>query len=1045
MRLAEDERGRVPFALIGVLLLLGSVAVATVQLDDSRIDQNVALAGDRAEAAAETTLRDAVRDAGARAAANPVITPAETTYGEVLDQDRPYRSYLELLIAIELRERLDGTTQRVGNATATVALQPIEDPASARAAIEATTVSATDRGLVAVTVEDVPIAIQRDESTVARRHRTLSVNVTTPVLTLHERTTTFDDRLSGETLEVGSLSRGLTGGLYGLGWTRGYGQYLGLPIEDVIANGHVELVTNLAMLDVQRSVFGNSDREGERRLAEAAVAAAEEQAVGAIAGGFRDAALPYNESTQFAEPSVDPPEDRSTTVGVNDTADRALADLLDGESNGDATPVGDDAGSEPWEYALREYAETAASIDARLRTERVRHERTLVDRERPTGSGWTRVGVVDTEPVIEAVREGDARLPESEAGWYREREHTRVVELTEIETVRYRHENGTIRNGADRYSREVDVGLAIGSRPLPRSWIPERSIGTTDGDRYQALVDRAETRLLAERGGVDEIARTVAATGELTGDATVSPDDEATETISRAAYAALIPDREAIRDVQTRAPVTHALTGASPIADLRERIRADAERYRSIPAEYGSLEERAVVSAEGLYLDHVLRRLGERSSGASGVRESVTEKIGASHDAGLDALLDVGMNYARPEPATIDAQRPAPDLDLTVDAGPGYLSREAETETTVPPPRDPYHPIGVRTSTIASLPTDHVTQKIANFVTGLFGEEREERAPLPMAARTLRSVDAIDEERAADGGLAQPRSELRDAVGSGLEDVNDAAVDALEAETSLDEEAATSVVTEALDRWSDDATRVIAYDDGRATAAVAEVAGSRDGVSRTDADRAQTMMRDAVAENFSDDSTHVALDTVESTSEPARRIVESAVQEGVEQANEQIVNATQDRIRRATGLSVLPTRGVPVTPVPGWWYATANVWHVEVHGTYASFAVRAEQGGPSGGSQLSYVRDGGGVHVDVDGDGRPERLGASSRIQFYASTTVAVVVPTGGGGVGNEGTGFVDVSPGWNATRRGPDCPQTPGGVGQSSPNSCSNPWHEAG
>jgi len=1045
MRLAEDERGRVPFALIGVLLLLGSVAVATVQLDNSRVNQNAALAGDRAEAAAETTLRAAVRDAGARAAANPVITPASTTYGDVLERDRPYRSYLELLIAIELRERLDGTVQRVGNATATVELRPIDGPAGARAAIRTTNVSANGRGLVAVTVQEAPIVIRRDGSIVDRRHRTLSVNVTTPALTLHERTTTFDERLSGETLEVGSLSRGLTGGLYGLGWTRGYGQYLGLPIENVIGNGHVELVTNLAMLDVQRSVFGNSDREGERRLAEEAVAAAEEQAVGAIAGGFRDAALPYNTSTQFAEPSVDPPENRSTSVGVNDTADRALADLLEGESDADETLAGDDAGGEPWSYALREYAETAASIDARLRTERIEYERTLVDRERPPRQNWTRVGVEDSEAVIDEVRDGDAQLPTFDADWHRHRERTRVVEVIEIETIRYRHENGSLRTGTDRYAREIDVGLAIGSRPLQRAWIPDRPLGSTDGERYQALLDRAESRLVEEPGGADEIARTVAATGEFSEDVTVSPGEAATDAIAQAAYEALIPDRESLRSVRTQAPVTHAVTDESPIGDLRARIRDDAERYHPIPTEYGALEERAVVAVDGLYYQHVLRRLDERSSGASGVRESVTEKIGASHDAGLDALLDVGMNYARPAPATIDARSPAPDLDLTVDADPGYLSREEVTDTSVTAPRDPYYPIGVRTSTIASLPTDHVTEKIADFITGLFGDEQTEKGPLPMAARTLRSVDRIDDERAENGGLAQPRSELRSSVRSGLGDVDAAVIDALEAETSLDEDASTAVVEEALGRWSDDASRVIAYENGRATAAIAEEAATRDDVSATEADRARTMMRDAVAERFADDSTHVKLDTVEATSEPARRIVEGAVQRGVEQANQRVVNATQDRIRRATGLSVLPMRGVPVTPVPGWWYATANVWHVEVHGTYASFAVRAEQGGPSGGSQLSYVRDGGEVYVDVDGDGDPERLGTSSRIDFYASTTVAVVVPTGGGGVGNEGTGFVDVSQGWNSARRGPDCTETSSGTGQSGPNSCSNPWHDGG
>jgi hypothetical protein len=61
---------------------------------------------------------------------------------------------------------------------------------------------------------------------------------------------------------------------------------------------------------------------------------------------------------------------------------------------------------------------------------------------------------------------------------------------------------------------------------------------------------------------------------------------------------------------------------------------------------------------------------------------------------------------------------------------------------------------------------------------------------------------------------------------------------------------------------------------------------------------------------------------------------------------------------RATGddAPTAPVAGLPVAPVPGYWYLTVNVWRVTVRGEWSRFAVRTRRGVP--GEELTYVRDG---------------------------------------------------------------------------------------
>lgn len=154
-------------------------------------------------------------------------------------------------------------------------------------------------------------------------------------------------------------------------------------------------------------------------------------------------------------------------------------------------------------------------------------------------------------------------------------------------------------------------------------------------------------------------------------------------------------------------------------------------------------------------------------------------------------------------------------------------------------------------------------------------------------------------------------------------------------------------------------------------------------------------------------------DAADSLRSIARDRVRAAVERGLENATER----ASERLLK--GRTAVPA-GVPVTPVPGYWYATANAWQVNVSGEYARFTVRTDRGAPTApGGTVAYSRDGSTVSLDVDGDGTPDRLGRATRVSFEAETTVLVVVPPGKSGVGDVDGQRTEESPGW--PEAGPD------------------------
>ena len=115
-QLLADGRGRIPFAVVAVLLLVSAVVlVGYLETRGSPdADTDVSLAIDRTDAAVQTALRDATASAAHRAAEEPLTVPANTSYGDALDPDGPFVSYLEGLVYLAAAARFEATGQRVG-------------------------------------------------------------------------------------------------------------------------------------------------------------------------------------------------------------------------------------------------------------------------------------------------------------------------------------------------------------------------------------------------------------------------------------------------------------------------------------------------------------------------------------------------------------------------------------------------------------------------------------------------------------------------------------------------------------------------------------------------------------------------------------------------------------------------------------------------------------------------------------------------------------------------------------------------------------------
>jgi hypothetical protein len=1008
MRLADDTRGRIPFALVGVLLLLGSTTYATTLATDGvRVDRDVEVAMDRATAASETALRAAVSRAARDAARTPVVTPASNSWGDVLNDSRPFRDSLRVRIYATVREGFDRAAYTHGDVTAAASLPATPTPEALDAELDRISVVGVENGTaLRVTIRNVPVVARQDGRVVARETRNRTVTVATPVLAMHDRTIRFERSLERGPLQGRGLGRRLTARLYPLAWARGYAQWSGLPISNVLSTRHVGVATNGAVLELQREAYGRSDPTGRVGYAQALVRLGVADARQGVSSPATNVAASLTDSTGTLDPndvpervprlaaSDAPDPDDQMTAGVNETADRAFVAFLVGSGG----PALDDTLARAYSAELR--ARTTATL---LETESWPRPRA------PSPGATLEDEMVDSDATVAP---GDGPLPPTLDGWTRFRNATREVTVTHRIERTWVQGNETVPRTATVTERYA-VGVAVDARPTRIEGVPDRPIdplfergGTLDGPNLADVPDRS-TRFVADHGGVESIAARRALAGAYEPNRTVTGDRPA--DLDGWVYDDLASLRREVRNVSVAVPASRAATGsANPSARLADRLRERRSALVAAPPRYDGVADRARVAARAAYLDRVIARLDSRTTATTDANARLVEYL-RTRDVDLPGrATDVLTNRTAVPRDSPPVAGPLGGEDVFVpQGGPAYLDVRGinEVDAAWTERTGTGYPLATRNVNVFTVPYGDAADAVVGSVAGV------QTVRLHTAALTLRAAENV---ATADAGsdLRTRRTLLRNEINDSLVAVDQRVDDVLLREASLGPHERRRAVDDAFARWDRPSARALAVTNGSFVPAIVDEAG----VEGRAADRLRVHLRVAVADLRDSPETRVDHHPVNSTASTVRRVSTTVATETLGTA---VANGTERLATRAKGKAVVLPAGLPLLPTPANWYATVNVWTVSVRGEYPRFAVRSRRGAP--GETVTYVRDGGVAALDLDGDGGTEALGTAERVDVSVRTVVVVAVPPGKLGVGDTDGQAVETSPGWGSTGADPE------------------------
>jgi hypothetical protein len=1009
VRLIVDERARVPFALVGVVLLLGSATYAATLAHRPAVPErpDAVAAMDRVDATAAGAVQRGTRRAARAAARAPVVVPASTPAGRAIGGNDTFRHYLRLRVYVAVREALASAAVAVGDVRAVPSLPATPDADALSAAIERVHLQRVDGG-VRVRVENVTVTLRRDGRVVDRENRTVVRMVATPVLALHERVTRYERRLNRGPAEGPGLGRRLTARVNAVAWARGYAQYGGAPISNVLANRHVELMTNGALLSTQRAVFGREDPVGREATTRAsAIVGGTDVLMAALTKADTVRALPKRPGYPRPAPMPKPPAptrppdvaEGNVTVAVDLTADRAYASVV--------------GGSGP-----RSLNRTARSVyGARVRVVGASRTVDATDdpAERPSGANWSLAGERTSRTVTVLASGGSAPGVSTGDGWHRLRTHSRRVRVVRTNRKRWVRGNGSDRETkttTGTHTETLAVTVAVVGRHAPSQFAPRRGIrvvhepgGPLDGPNLRGVPSAARDAVRGRMGGPDELVRRYLA-GNLS--RTLRVDGDRPLGLAEWLATDLAGLRDRVRDVSVTVPRTRLGAGeVAPAELLAEHIRSRRAALVDAPATYGSVAAKARVAARAAYVEAVLERLESRARDARKTRSAfdrVLADVGLE-PATLSASLDVGSATERPASHPVATGGPHGPLNASVSTTPAYLTLSGVAHDRLPavPVGERYHPLVARNTNLFTLPYGDAADAV---VAPLF--DAPERTSLRSAARTLRSANRSLQRR-ADPELQTRRDELQVAVLRALAYLRDRLRTTLARTDGVTRGEAKAAVDAAFERWDGTAARAMAAANGSLAPAVTAAAERRlEDAGKRERELLSARVRSTLASAREQELARPRQPVVNRSSSLARRATRLTVKATIKEGAKATAGAVAEKI---DGKVTYPPAGLPVAPVPGYWYVTTNVWTVTVRGEYLRFAVSVPAGPP--GRNVTYVRERGRVALDWDGDGVGERVGRTTRLSFSVSTASVVVVPPGGPGVGDRNGNADERSSGW--------------------------------
>ena len=1053
-----DRRARVPFAVIGVLLILTSTAYAAGVAEQGLAgeDRTVERAMDRVDADATTALKTAAREAAHDAAADPVTKPASSVGGanavrlgdgtvrtDAVRPESAFEDAFRIRLAIAAAEALSSVESDVGSASASATVPDVDGPSELAAARDRVHVESVSNGTATrVTFEAVTTRVVRDGRVVAERTRNRSVVVAVPTLAAHERTERFEERLNRGPVAGPGLGRQITASLYAMTWARGYAQYAGAPVQNVMANRHVELSTNAGVVRTQRDVFGAADPEARGGVARATAET-----------GLADLLEPTDlDEEAWSETVLDAPVPTDDEARGDDETAGAFPD----ESRSDSkTPVSVDHAADaaaPGLYdSLGSIARGAYRVEADVDASTTRIEHGGRPSPSSPGSDWDHVdrstdrsvSVVSGRDVPEGTPSGrvrqDERLDFGQA--MREVTAERTATATwerEVgnETTNETNRTTTRANVTDRYR----VHVSVTGRYAPTGDAAERPVATFGTGRWSDGPDLSNTPAAARDDlgvstprEVSRVARDSVRDDDVSRSTTVVGErpDGLTEDVARDVDEL----REEVSGIETDLEMNEAATAdADPYGALADEVRERRTDLVDAPRTYDGAADRARVSAREAYLDAVLRELASASDDETAASDAVIERIERALDGPSVGEVVASREAARDtEPYAVGEAGPGGDVTFTPDGSPGYLPRtavdgadvEAVDGTTT-------RPLATRNRNYVTVPYGDVSSGIVDRILGT-----EDTVRLGVAGRALLAADdalAGGNDALADADdpdLRADRDALDRRIERSLRAVDRELVDTLGDRTALSEGERRAVVTAAAATYGSNGERAVAVEDGGYAETVASEATSTGEVSTDEEARLAAYLRVVVYDAAGRDAVRVPARFVEGPTEHVRGELrdrlEDAVEDGAEQVGEEAAERWAPKPARSVGA------GLPVAPVPGSWVATMNGWRVEVRGEYPRFALRSDVGPP--GNRFEYVRTESDVTVDVGG--QSVRLGATEPVRFETGTVVVVAVPPGPPGVGDVDGTRDETSPGW-------PCPEVSGSgaeetvTGTSGDRACS-------
>ena len=802
----RDDRARVPFAVIAILLLIttiGIVGYLEVRGTDE-LETDTAVAMDRADAAVQTELREASMAATERAATAPLTEPANTTYGTELDEERPFESYIEWLIHDEASSRFDATTQQVGDVEATISVPEVTDNSTFREALDRVQLSPEREGgeatgMVTVTLDDIEISAIRDGEELATRTETVEVSVPTPVIQQHERTQEFQERLNAGITSSG-FSQRFNARIYALGWARGYAQYSGMPVTEVIANRHIEPSVNSAVFRTQQDVFGATDPRLEDSVRRGwfcmAVQDGEELYDGYNPGTV-DVSDDICEASEWlfgeqhtgelpeAPEALDllgntPGMDEEETISVNETAYLPLRTLVSGTD----------------EHSIAGAIERTFTIDTAIDTD-IETTSPTFGHEQPAPSAVA-VESEKTYDGLDISDSGTIEIPDEGEEYYRFENVGVDIEITETKEWVWSDNEGTQRattTAEDTLAVTLTLALAE-NETAPALNIHEfnennvsykynRGPMTADDRTVPAPPDGFENYADREKDIATEVVDATA--GDELEDWLVSHwsgvtneselslpekeritldvnDEDAVITTIIEDIAALQSAVETLSHTFERADLIHTGDGG-PVGELIEKLNGKRVSYLERDDEYQNVGQQAVYEARYAYFELLFDDLGM-------VEEAHNEVMGGLGDelSGVDSSLDDAVSHlqqgisAEPDsnPA-LDSPDITPEITYEISGSPTYLAGETITTDEVPAVAQDanFSSLAMKNTNHLKLPYDSIVSGIISRVASVIGlGSSDAEITLKTAGEALRAGELAESATEAEDDYAE-RTQLQ--------------------------------------------------------------------------------------------------------------------------------------------------------------------------------------------------------------------------------------------------------------------------------------------